>query len=190
MPRIKVKLPGIATLSSLFSKMKILIAVYFCRVSNEAGACFSRSFLRSLFQYTVPKFSCFNWLELFCQMLRQTMAMLPSNRKFLPILLAILQFSSTTIATCYNYNGSAVTISTYKPCNGSAPVSMCCNLGQGGNGGDACGSGSTYGLCGVTGNTLWRESCSDPTWQSPVCLKLCVTGISMLAHHSPGTRYP
>ncbi|PQE24366.1 Transmembrane alpha-helix domain protein [Rutstroemia sp. NJR-2017a BVV2] len=66
----------------------------------------------------------------------------------------------------------------YKPCNGSAPVSMCCLLGYGTshNGGDQCGSGSTYGLCGVTGTQLWRESCTDQTWQSPVCLKLCVGG--------------
>ncbi|PQE10499.1 Transmembrane alpha-helix domain protein [Rutstroemia sp. NJR-2017a BBW] len=66
--------------------------------------------------------------------------------------------------------------SIYKPCNGSAPVSMCCLLGYGTshNGGDQCGSGSTYGLCGVTGTQLWRESCTDQTWQSPVCLKLCV----------------
>ncbi|KAM3087765.1 hypothetical protein ACMFMG_001838 [Clarireedia jacksonii] len=51
---------------------------------------------------------------------------------------------------------------------------MCCHLGFANNGGDQCGSGSTYGLCGVTGTQLWRESCTDQTWQSPVCLKLCL----------------
>ncbi|KAF7877288.1 hypothetical protein EAF04_000971 [Stromatinia cepivora] len=74
---------------------------------------------------------------------------------------------------CYSYEGVEMD-PTYKPCNGSAPVSMCCHLGVINNGGDECGSGSTYGLCGITGSQLWRESCTDKTWQSPLCLKLCV----------------
>ncbi|ATZ50738.1 hypothetical protein BCIN_06g02260 [Botrytis cinerea B05.10] len=74
---------------------------------------------------------------------------------------------------CYSYGGVEMD-STYKPCNGSAPVSMCCHLGVINNGGDECGSGSTYGLCGISGTQLWRESCTDKTWQSPLCLKLCV----------------
>ncbi|TEY81059.1 hypothetical protein BOTCAL_0035g00270 [Botryotinia calthae] len=47
---------------------------------------------------------------------------------------------------CYSYGGVEMD-STYKPCNGSAPVSMCCHLGVINNGEDECGSGSTYGLC-------------------------------------------
>ena len=34
------------------------------------------------------------------------------------------------------------------------------------------------GLCQL-GATIWRESCTDPTWKSPSCVKLCVDGISM-----------
>ncbi|APA08764.1 predicted protein [Sclerotinia sclerotiorum 1980 UF-70] len=77
-------------------------------------------------------------------------------------------------AQCYSYMGVEMD-STYIACNGSVPVSMCCRLGvPDNNGGDVCGSGSTYGLCGITGSQLWRESCTDKTWQSPLCLKLCV----------------
>lgn len=82
---------------------------------------------------------------------------------------------------CYSYAGDEMD-AAYQPCNGSAPVSMCCHLGVANNGGDVCGSGSTYGLCGVTGSQLWRESCTDKTWQSPVCLKLCVGGMEPLMY--------
>ncbi|THV53493.1 hypothetical protein BGAL_0049g00280 [Botrytis galanthina] len=74
---------------------------------------------------------------------------------------------------CYSYEGVEMD-PTYRPCNGSVPVSMCCHLGNSDNGGDECGSGSTYGLCGISGTQLWRESCTDKTWQSPQCLRLCV----------------
>ncbi|KAL9043689.1 MAG: hypothetical protein Q9214_003133 [Letrouitia sp. 1 TL-2023] len=36
------------------------------------------------------------------------------------------------------------------------------------------------GLCSNTAtgpNLTWRESCTDPTWKSPSCVKLCDTGI-------------
>ncbi|KAL8781663.1 MAG: hypothetical protein Q9213_005905 [Squamulea squamosa] len=33
------------------------------------------------------------------------------------------------------------------------------------------------GLC-QNGNVTWRESCTDPTWTSPSCVKLCITGIT------------
>ncbi|KAI0013098.1 hypothetical protein F4779DRAFT_476638 [Xylariaceae sp. FL0662B] len=89
--------------------------------------------------------------------------------------------SLVAATTCYRPDGSA-TDDTYRPCNGTAEFSMCCHTGvvlangEPYNGGDACGSGASYGLCGVTGTQLWRESCTDPTWKSPACLKLCVDG--------------
>lgn len=78
---------------------------------------------------------------------------------------------------CYRPDGSEAD-DTYRPCDKTASVSMCCHLGVGSsyNGGDACGSGPTYGLCGITGTQLWRESCTDPTWQDPACLQFCTTG--------------
>ncbi|KAH9909135.1 hypothetical protein F4778DRAFT_793154 [Xylariomycetidae sp. FL2044] len=70
--------------------------------------------------------------------------------------LIIALATTATAKTCYRPDGSSVDDAN--------------------NGGDACGSDSTYGLCGVTGSQLWRESCTDPTWESPACLKLCVDG--------------
>ena len=35
------------------------------------------------------------------------------------------------------------------------------------------------GLCADAGNdALWRTACTDPTWKSPECIKLCVNGTS------------
>ncbi|KAF6804975.1 hypothetical protein CSOJ01_09818 [Colletotrichum sojae] len=55
----------------------------------------------------------------------------------------------------------------YEPCEDNGH-SMCCNTVSG----DKC---QPNGLCWNEGGRLtWRESCTDPTWQSPKCLKLCV----------------
>lgn len=97
-----------------------------------------------------------------------------SRRSLLPFLVLLSQLLSLVSAKCYNYDGTAST-SAFKACNGTG-VSMCCQLGASDDNGDVCGSGSTFGLCGVTGSELTRESCTDPTWKDPACLKLCVTG--------------
>ncbi|TDZ71724.1 hypothetical protein CTRI78_v001851 [Colletotrichum trifolii] len=56
----------------------------------------------------------------------------------------------------------------YEPCESNGH-SMCCNTATG----DKCQSN---GLCWNEGGRVsWRESCTDPTWQSPKCLKLCVS---------------
>ncbi|KAI1079080.1 hypothetical protein F5B20DRAFT_581497 [Whalleya microplaca] len=96
-------------------------------------------------------------------------------------LITLLVTSVVAATTCYRPDGSAVD-STYRACNGTAEYSMCCHTGvvlangDPYNGGDACGSGASYGLCGITGTQLWRESCTDPTWKSSACLKLCADG--------------
>ena len=61
----------------------------------------------------------------------------------------------------------------YQPCNtnSTAEVSMCCNVGVG----DVC---REDGLCyNPTAKLVWRESCTDPTWGSPNCLKLCADDV-------------
>lgn len=60
---------------------------------------------------------------------------------------------------------------TYRPCSPlSEGHSMCCNTQPG----DQC---RDDGLClNPRLGFLWRESCTDPTWQSPRCLKLCING--------------
>ncbi len=32
---------------------------------------------------------------------------------------------------------------------------------------------------------IWRESCTDPTWESPSCIKLCIDGISTSSPTTP-----
>lgn len=98
-----------------------------------------------------------------------------------PIIFSTLLYwlAASVNGQCYSYAGVEMD-PTYKPCNGSAPASMCCHLGVMNNGGDECGLGPTYGLCGITGTQLWRESCTDRTWQSPECLQLCVGGMYLI----------
>jgi hypothetical protein len=100
---------------------------------------------------------------------------IPPPRSLLFFLVALLTVFSLANAKCYNYDGSP-SKDVFKPCNGSAEASMCCQIGPASNKEDVCGTGSEYGLCGFTGSQLYRESCTDPTWKSPACLKLCING--------------
>lgn len=57
---------------------------------------------------------------------------------------------------------------------------MCCAIGPGRAGegsGDIC---LDNGLCqnDLVGDktTIWRESCTDPTWRDPACIKLFMNG--------------
>lgn len=63
----------------------------------------------------------------------------------------------------------------YEPCNPASAVSMCCATGPDRSEPDAC---VKDGLCfnSRLGGELWRESCTDPTWKSPSCVKLFVNG--------------
>ena len=77
-------------------------------------------------------------------------------------------------ADCYNPNGTNRNIGAsdvasgteaYFPCNTVQPYSMCCRNT------DKC---LANGLC-QGGAGLWRESCTDQTWRSTACVKLCVS---------------
>lgn len=80
-------------------------------------------------------------------------------------------------ADCFSPNGTDRSINFPKgqrwvPCNkswSSSNHSMCCNEASN----DVC---QENGLCLSPTGLLWRESCTDPTWSSPNCLKLCVGG--------------
>ncbi|KAI4090918.1 MAG: hypothetical protein LQ344_004446 [Seirophora lacunosa] len=76
-------------------------------------------------------------------------------------------------ANCYRPDGELVTDPSYVPCDRAAADtgSMCCALNRSSYP-DQCLSN---GLCGGGGN-LFRDSCTDPTWKSPMCLQLCTTG--------------
>ncbi|KAL8822850.1 MAG: hypothetical protein Q9191_006420 [Dirinaria sp. TL-2023a] len=88
----------------------------------------------------------------------------------------LLLLSSTAIADCFNPNGTNRNIGApdvpsgtevYFPCNTVQPYSMCCRDT------DKC---LANGLCQQGGSTnLWRESCTDQSWRSAACVKLCVS---------------
>ena len=60
-------------------------------------------------------------------------------------------------------------VEKYRPCDSGSEFSMCCATF------DQC---RPDGLCfsGWDGN-IWRDGCTDPTWKSPNCVKLCDTGL-------------
>ena len=88
-------------------------------------------------------------------------------------LLVLLTFPPLLLTQCYNPDGSPA-IPAYQPCNTAIDgVSMCCGTGPGWN--DEC---LFNGLCKGSPNRtqLWRVGCTDRTWRSPLCLKLCTAG--------------
>lgn len=114
--------------------------------------------------------------------------------RIVPIRLLILfQYSLNIRAAqsidCYFPNGDAITDSAtsstndfYVPCNqsfGNDNQHMCCKTASPFN--DVC---NPDGLCARDNNPglgedqgLMRSTCTDPSWTSPSCLKLCTTGI-------------
>lgn len=99
--------------------------------------------------------------------------------------LVSLLLAPTASANCYlrngtNRNGDTTgAAAAYQPCLPGDPVSMCCSVYF-----DQCRSD---GLC-YDGTNLWRESCTDPTWQSTSCIKLCVNGTGMEWAFQPVTQ--
>ncbi|KAL8945883.1 MAG: hypothetical protein Q9222_007642 [Ikaeria aurantiellina] len=101
------------------------------------------------------------------------------SRGILPFIL-LSAFISTASADCFYPNGTDrnegtdVTPGTeaYVPCNQVNPFSMCCRYG----GDDCLPNGLCQGYASDGSKPVWRESCTDPTWTSPYCLRLCVTG--------------
>lgn len=82
-------------------------------------------------------------------------------------------FCSSTYATCYFPNGEIRIDETYQPCNPNQEYSMCCRTDY-----NECRSD---GLClDLTSSRIWRESCTDPTWNSSSCVKLCHSGLGIL----------
>lgn len=95
-------------------------------------------------------------------------------------------FIATSIAiNCYNPNGSDRNLDSdvaegtvlYTPCSQVTKFSMCCR--QPNEGGDVCRpDGLCQGFASDGSLPIWRESCTDRSWQSPYCLNLCTTGIN------------
>lgn len=90
-------------------------------------------------------------------------------------------FVASAATVCYNPDGSLVTDSAYQPCNLAVGAqSMCCGTNHTqATLDDTC---LPNGLCQTRGANadamFWRESCTDPTWNSPLCLKgFCNSGV-------------
>lgn len=100
----------------------------------------------------------------------------------LPFLL-FASFSTPATATCYFPNRTAQLSPEYQPCGSGSPAdafTMCCaNNRTNGNPNDTC---EKNGMCHYVdlangANQTWRESCTDPTWKSPNCVKFCLDGV-------------
>lgn len=104
------------------------------------------------------------------------------RRQLLPFFLLSILLASTALAqsNCYHANGVdqnerwGGSGSEYSRCGSPNEHSMCCRWNTD-VAPDTCRSD---GLCVNDGNIqlLWRESCTDPTWESEGCLKLCYQG--------------
>jgi hypothetical protein len=65
----------------------------------------------------------------------------------------------------------------YAPCDNVVAVSMCCAIGPGRVAAGSADNCIPGGLCyNELANLYWRESCTDPTWEDPACIKLFVNG--------------
>lgn len=118
----------------------------------------------------------------------------------------LFPFLSHVYASCYWPNGECHTLSQsdytnkhsgtdrnsgglpanlYDACNPSASASMCCALDStsdflNGDSGTIC---RNDGLCiNAKGKKITRTACTDQTWQSPECIKLCVNGTDQANH--------
>lgn len=84
--------------------------------------------------------------------------------------LTVLSAIGAVNAACYYPNGTdrnrGFPSDTYFPINPGDDFSMCCShLGD---------KPRSDGLCANSdASVIWRESCTDRTWQSPKCIKLC-----------------
>ena len=105
----------------------------------------------------------------------RTIQNLSSFLHLIMILLSLGLFSSFALIShaidCFSPNGTNRG-PAYQPCNGVS--GMCCATNRIGD----INTCLPNGLCLAPeeGGITWRESCTDPTWQSKACLKLCING--------------
>ena len=88
--------------------------------------------------------------------------------------LAALFSAQTTFAqgSCWNRGASTAQPDAYVQCPDS---SMCCKTNVTAPDADSCASGADMrGLCVSAWQVIWRESCTDETWESGGCLDLCM----------------
>lgn len=86
-------------------------------------------------------------------------------------------FRLSSHASCYFPNGTDINApfpeEVYLPCDSGDEFSMCCALNR--NYPDKCRSD---GMCFSTyDQNIWRDACTDRSWNSSTCVKLCDSGI-------------
>lgn len=87
----------------------------------------------------------------------------------------LLSLLSCVLGACYTPDGDLRGVDgeggAYLPCNSNGGHSMCCALGRKGKYKNTC---RPDGLCDeADSGWIFRESCTDPTWRDPACIKLC-----------------
>ncbi|KAI4289902.1 MAG: hypothetical protein L6R35_000818 [Caloplaca aegaea] len=104
---------------------------------------------------------------------RTSRTMLRSNilRKTLCIAVSLALLPTVT-AECYSPNGTdrnfALSSDIYQACDGGNKHSMCCRKGH--------RSMSPRCCFNAQANEIRRGRCTEPMWQSPECIKLCIMG--------------
>ncbi|KAF2114240.1 hypothetical protein BDV96DRAFT_600957 [Lophiotrema nucula] len=83
--------------------------------------------------------------------------------------------SAAASTPCYNFGADKPLDAWYASCAGDSDApSMCCRINDQNASNDTCATEPAYkGLCHSAGGQLWRESCTDQSWESESCVKLC-----------------
>ena len=95
------------------------------------------------------------------------------------LLLSTISFAYQSTPTCFLPNGTAdqgndgVELFNFEPCSNTTGYSMCCRQSSPGETGEIC---RPDGLCSDDSGEIWRNGCTDQTWQDPACVKLCTSG--------------
>ena len=119
--------------------------------------------------------SCCSRVDIFAlrSALKNPVLLITMAVSYVLLLLSALFTRSLIASICYLPDGQPVDDPSVQPCNqaGGPTVSMCCSLNRTIHP-DQC---LENGLCTGGGN-VFRDSCTDNTWKSPLCLNLCTTG--------------
>ena len=89
-------------------------------------------------------------------------------------LILLIECWNSAHARCFYPDGTEMHVN-YTPCDNSNEHSMCCDLKRINPDPDQCRSD---GLCFASWDqNVWRDGCTDRTWKSPACVKLCDYGL-------------
>ena len=106
--------------------------------------------------------------------------------------LILLSFLRSASSTCYYPDGSVERSLEFKPCSlVKNAVSMCCATNRTDVQDECLSNGLCFNPCGVDGlcggtdkGQFWRESCTDQSWNSLLCLKGVCTNSTVSRNQS------